>query len=125
MGKDIPLFHHAVTDDDEAAGTQFVEASRTWFDSRVEHHLPRVPAVNDRDRLAELLAGTGPLLLDFDGPVCSVFAGYPAPQIAAQLGRLLQDNGIDVSEAVAMRTRSVESPALDRPARQAGPDPNR
>lgn len=33
MGKDVPLFHYAVTDDDEAAGTQFVEASRTWFDS--------------------------------------------------------------------------------------------
>ncbi|MGH3341841.1 MAG: winged helix-turn-helix domain-containing protein [Carbonactinosporaceae bacterium] len=33
MGKDVPLFHFAVTDDDTSAGTQFVEASRTWFDS--------------------------------------------------------------------------------------------
>jgi DNA-binding transcriptional regulator YhcF (GntR family) len=33
LGKDIPLFHHAITDDDDAAGTQFVEASRAWFDS--------------------------------------------------------------------------------------------
>lgn len=31
------------------------------------------------------LAGKSLLLLDFDGPVCSVFAGYPAPQIAAEL----------------------------------------
>jgi hypothetical protein len=33
LGKDVPLFHYAVSDDDTAAGTQFVEASRTWFDS--------------------------------------------------------------------------------------------
>lgn len=33
MGKDVPLFHHAVSDDDTAAGTQFVSASRAWFDS--------------------------------------------------------------------------------------------
>ena len=33
LGKDVPLFHYAVSDDDTAAGTQFVEASRAWFDS--------------------------------------------------------------------------------------------
>lgn len=33
MGKDVPLFHYAVTDDDTSDGTQFVEASRQWFDS--------------------------------------------------------------------------------------------
>jgi DNA-binding transcriptional regulator YhcF (GntR family) len=33
MGKDVPLFHYAVTDDEAAAGTQFVESSRAWFDS--------------------------------------------------------------------------------------------
>jgi DNA-binding transcriptional regulator YhcF (GntR family) len=33
LGKDVPLFHHVVTDDDTAAGTQFVEASRAWYDS--------------------------------------------------------------------------------------------
>lgn len=33
MGKDVPLFHYAVTDDDSSHGTQFVEASRQWFDS--------------------------------------------------------------------------------------------
>jgi hypothetical protein len=33
LGKDVPLFHYAVTDDDEALGTQFVHASRAWFDS--------------------------------------------------------------------------------------------
>ncbi|MFG3557423.1 GntR family transcriptional regulator [Micromonospora sp. NPDC047557] len=33
MGKDVPLFHYAVTDDDASHGTQFVEASQQWFDS--------------------------------------------------------------------------------------------
>jgi DNA-binding transcriptional regulator YhcF (GntR family) len=33
MGKDVPLFHYAVTDDDGSHGSQFVEAARTWFDS--------------------------------------------------------------------------------------------
>jgi DNA-binding transcriptional regulator YhcF (GntR family) len=32
MGKDVPLFHYAVTDD-EAMGTQFVHGARAWFDS--------------------------------------------------------------------------------------------
>jgi DNA-binding transcriptional regulator YhcF (GntR family) len=33
MGKDVPLFHYTVTDDDTSNGSQFVEASRQWFDS--------------------------------------------------------------------------------------------
>ena len=43
--------------------------------------------------LADLI-GTGPLLLDFDGPVCSIFAGYPAPRVAAGLVALLHVEGI-------------------------------
>jgi hypothetical protein len=31
--------------------------------------------------LAAILRRSPVILLDFDGPVCSVFAGYPAPQI--------------------------------------------
>ena len=37
------------------------------------------------------LAGKTLLLLDFDGPVCSVFAGYPASQIAAELVESLRE----------------------------------
>jgi HAD superfamily hydrolase (TIGR01509 family) len=41
------------------------------------------------DGLAALLGGARVLLLDFDGPVCSVFAGLPAATVAKQLrGRL-------------------------------------
>jgi len=37
------------------------------------------------DHLGRLLASTRALLLDFDGPICNPFAGYPAPQIADDL----------------------------------------
>jgi hypothetical protein len=33
LGKDVPLFHYAVTDDDASHGSQFVQAARAWFDS--------------------------------------------------------------------------------------------
>lgn len=33
MGKDVPLFHYAITDDEASHGTQFVESARMWFDS--------------------------------------------------------------------------------------------
>ncbi|MDG4765053.1 HAD hydrolase-like protein [Solwaraspora sp. WMMD406] len=36
------------------------------------------------------------LLLDFDGPVCKVFANHPAPQVAATLRRLLVDQGVTI-----------------------------
>lgn len=56
---------------------------------------------DDETRLAELLAGTGPLLLDFDGPVCSIFAGYPASRIAEELRGVLRGLGLDLPSAVA------------------------
>lgn len=46
------------------------------------------------------LVGTGPLLLDFDGPVCSIFAGYPAPRVAAELVALLDVEGISMPPEV-------------------------
>ncbi|HET6483364.1 MAG TPA: HAD family phosphatase [Actinoplanes sp.] len=44
--------------------------------------------------LARLLAEVDAVLLDFDGPVCSVFAGYPARDVAADLVELLDGQGI-------------------------------
>jgi HAD superfamily hydrolase (TIGR01549 family) len=37
--------------------------------------------------LVDAVAGAGALLLDFDGPVCKVFAGRPAPVVADELRR--------------------------------------
>lgn len=41
------------------------------------------------------------LLLDFDGPICSVFAGYPAPKVAVELRANLTHYGVDITEDVA------------------------
>jgi phosphoglycolate phosphatase len=38
--------------------------------------------------LGAILARTRYLLIDFDGPICSIYAGLPAPQVAAQLRKL-------------------------------------
>lgn len=46
--------------------------------------------------LDRLLAEVGAVLLDFDGPVCSVFTGYPAPQVAAKLINMLHRRGIEL-----------------------------
>lgn len=47
------------------------------------------------------LADKSLLLLDFDGPVCSVFAGYPASQIAAELVANLRAISPHLAEVLA------------------------
>ncbi|MCU7724564.1 HAD family phosphatase [Actinoplanes sp. KI2] len=46
--------------------------------------------------------------MDFDGPVCSVFAGYPAPRIAAELVGLLAGLGVDVPTDVQAEPDPME-----------------
>lgn len=53
-------------------------------------------------KAADLLTRARALLLDFDGPVCSVFAGISASTVADQLRDVLADGGhTDLPEAVA------------------------
>jgi phosphoglycolate phosphatase len=49
--------------------------------------------IDDPETLRAILAHTDALLLDFDGPICSVFAGYPASAVADQLRAILTDSG--------------------------------
>ncbi|GAA3620891.1 HAD family hydrolase [Lentzea roselyniae] len=49
--------------------------------------------VDDPTAVHRILANASALLLDFDGPVCSVFAGLPAPVVADQLREVLADGG--------------------------------
>lgn len=42
---------------------------------------------------ADLIHAQDALLLDFDGPVCSVFSGYPAPRVAEKLRQQLAEKG--------------------------------
>ena len=46
--------------------------------------------------LGKLLSDVRAVLLDFDGPVCAIFAGYPAPQVAAELVDVLRRRGVIV-----------------------------
>lgn len=48
-------------------------------------------------KLASVLAGARCILLDFDGPVCHVFAGHPAPVVARELVDLAGRHGVIVS----------------------------
>jgi phosphoglycolate phosphatase len=63
----------------------------------VEHGLPTVHPVtspiDDPETLRRILANTEALLLDFDGPICSVFSDFPAPVVADQLRGILAEGG--------------------------------
>ena len=58
--------------------------------------------------LTRLVAETDAMLLDFDGPVCSVFAGYPAPKIAAELVELLGRQGMSLPPQLVSETDPLE-----------------
>ena len=58
--------------------------------------------------LTRLLAEIDAILLDFDGPLCSVFAGYPAPEIAAELVELLQRQGVPLPPRLTSETDPLE-----------------
>lgn len=66
-------------------------------------------SVNHVETLRRLLMSTEALLLDFDGPVCSVFAGFPAVAVAHQLREVLADCGhIDLPPRVQAATDPFE-----------------
>lgn len=57
----------------------------------------------------DVLAHARALLLDFDGPVCSVFAGIPASTVADQLRGVLADGGhVDLPKTVAISADPFE-----------------
>ena len=56
------------------------------------------------DGLDAVIARTRWLLLDFDGPICSIYAGLPAPIVADQLRKLILSQSIALPEEIE-RTR--------------------
>jgi HAD superfamily hydrolase (TIGR01549 family) len=54
--------------------------------------------MTDQSQLRRLLSNVRLLMLDFDGPVCRIFAGYPAPVIADELRRLVARRGLPLSD---------------------------
>ncbi|BBG03964.1 MULTISPECIES: HAD family hydrolase [Pseudonocardia] len=49
-------------------------------------------------QLVDLLRGARVVLLDFDGPVAHLFAGHPAPDVAAAVRQFATVRGIDLTE---------------------------
>jgi phosphoglycolate phosphatase len=74
------------------------------------------PATAD---LSALLQRARVLLLDFDGPICAIFAGHAAPQIARELLDALRDDGHPVPEHLDAPTDPFD---VLRYAATLGPD---
>jgi HAD superfamily hydrolase (TIGR01509 family) len=73
--------------------------------SVVDHRLP-VRRMNAD--LARLFDEFDAVLLDFDGPICRIFAGYPARDVAAELVDLLYRHGVDVPAQLTSETDPLE-----------------
>lgn len=71
----------------------------------VDHRLSVQRVTGD---LGRLVGEVGALLLDFDGPVCSIFAGFPASQVAAELVDVLRRRGVDVPPDLASEPDPLE-----------------
>lgn len=71
----------------------------------VDHRLPvrRVTAA-----LEQLCREARALLLDFDGPVCSIFAGYPAPVVARELVQILVARGAGFADDLESESDPLE-----------------
>jgi phosphoglycolate phosphatase len=51
--------------------------------------------------LADVMSRSRCLLFDFEGPICGIFAGLPAHEIAGHLRNLVADRGIDFPPVTA------------------------
>ena len=69
--------------------------------------------------LSLLLTRQGAILLDFDGPVCSIFAKYPAPAVADALRDVLRTSGVNIAAPLLHEKDPLEvlkwSATLGRP----------
>ena len=85
------------------------------------HRQPRKAALKmpaPPSQLSSIVARTRHLLLDFDGPLCAVFAGTPAPVVAEKVRAALRDAGVPLPGSVVdmadplevFRTIAIEMP---------------
>ncbi|MBW8088583.1 HAD family hydrolase [Streptomyces hygroscopicus subsp. hygroscopicus] len=58
------------------------------------------------ENLAAVLSDCTTILFDFDGPICDVFAGMPANQVAANLANLVEKHHPDLAE----KARETDDP---------------
>jgi HAD superfamily hydrolase (TIGR01509 family) len=58
--------------------------------------------------LAQAIEDCGPLLLDFDGPVCSIFAGYTNAEVSSELRKILSQRGAHLPSFVLNESDPLE-----------------
>jgi HAD superfamily hydrolase (TIGR01509 family) len=58
--------------------------------------------------LSSIIGRARDLLLDFDGPICGIFAGLPAPAVADQLRELLSSDGKPLPEKLVGEDDPIE-----------------
>ncbi len=63
--------------------------------------------MDPRSKAIELVQAADALILDFDGPICDVFAGYPAAQVASELIRQV-DFEIQTEDPLDVVRRAVQ-----------------
>ena len=93
IGKDAVMFRYE-TADTKGSGAPFVTQARQWFDSVCLSCPGRRPTLTSSETAADLVARAQVVLLDFDGPICAVFAGYRAHEVAAQIMKHAANAGI-------------------------------
>src|SRR5262249_45384606 len=71
----------------------------------MERHRPRLCAMTGLQALLESAEG---VLLDFDGPICRLFAGYPAAVIADELRDYLICAGVALGDPVKETSDPLE-----------------
>jgi beta-phosphoglucomutase-like phosphatase (HAD superfamily) len=76
--------------------------------------------MSQRADLVELLSGKTSILLDFDGPVCSIFSNYLAPDVATSLRDVVISAGVPIAPDIATAKDPLEvlkwSATVGRPA---------
>lgn len=61
--------------------------------------------MSDLDRTLESIRA---LLVDFDGPICRIFAHHPAPKVAGRLRDLVARAGLETPEAISREADPLE-----------------
>ena len=108
MGKDAMVFRHTrpAANQPTPSSSSRPRAGSTPSGTTSATSSPHDPGRQHPGDLGAIVARTRYLLLDFDGPVCSIFAGLPAPEVADELRKLFTPKQLtDTAKNTPTRSR--------------------
>ncbi|MFE6271658.1 HAD family hydrolase [Streptomyces goshikiensis] len=88
VGKDTTLFHHSINDGESSSGHSRPDKPACGSTASGRPSEGTSTLTHD-DQLSGVLEHARVIFFDFDGPVCDVFAGLPASEVAKELTALL------------------------------------